>query len=117
MRRCWWTVWIWVAVMAVLLFSGYKFAMGMVRDLVSPYIIEEDQIGERSDNKIKEIVEKVEAKLNVRFNYEDLIFDYANDYAGKMMAESREERQFEAETYSIVEEYEDSDTETRDDTE
>ena len=43
-----------------------------------------------------------------------MIFDYANDYAGKMMEQSREERQFEAETYSIVEEYEDSDTETQD---
>ena len=116
MRRCWWTVWIWVAVMAVLLFSGYKFAMGMVRDLVSPYIIEEEQVGERSDNKIKEIMEKIEAKLGVRFDYESLIFDYANDYAGKMIAKSREERKFESETYSIVEEYADSDTDPQDET-
>ncbi len=117
MRRCWWTVWIEVAIVAVLLFFGYKYVTGMVQDLISPYLIEEDQVGERSDNLIKEIVEKVEAKLKVRIDYENLIFDYANDYAGKMMDQSREERQFESETYSIVEEYEDLDTETRDDTE
>ena len=103
--------------MAVLLFFGFKYVTGMVNDLISPYLIEEDQVGERSDNLIKEIVEKIEAKLNVRFDYENLIFDYANDYAGKMMEQSREERKFESETYSIIEEYEDSDTETRDDTE
>ena len=117
MRRCWWTVWIEVAIVAVLLFSGYKYVMGMVNDLISPYLIEEDQVGERSDNLIKEIVEKVEDKLNVRFDYENMIFDYANDYAEKMMEMSREERKFEKETYAIVEEYEDSDTEAQDDTE
>ncbi len=116
MRRCWWTVWIEVAIVAVLLFFGYKYVTGMVHDLVSPYLIEEEQVGERSDNMIKKIVEKIEDKLDVRFDYENMIFDYANDYAGKMMEQSREERQFEAETYSIVEEYADPDTETRDDT-
>ena len=112
MRRCWWTVWIEVAIVAVLLFFGYKYVTGMVDGLIAPYLIEEDQVGERSDNLIKEIVEKIEAKLDVRFDYENMIFDYA----GKMMEQSREERQFEAETYSIVEEYEDSDTETQDET-
>lgn len=116
MRRCWWTVWIEVAIVAVLLFFGYKYVTGMVDGLIAPYLIEEDQVGERSDNLIKEIVEKIEAKLDVRFDYENMIFDYANDYAGKMMEQSREERQFEAETYSIVEEYEDSDTENQDET-
>lgn len=113
MRRCWWTVWIEVALMAVLLFFGYKYVTGMVRDLVSPYLIEESEIGERSDNMIKQVVEKVEEKLDIRIDYENMIFDYANDYAGKMMEQSREERQFQTETYSIVEEYEDSDLETQ----
>lgn len=111
MRKYWWTVWIEVAVIAVLLFSGYKFAIGMVRDLVSPYLIEEHEVGERSDNMIKEIMEKVEEKLEVRIDYENLIFDYANDYAGRMMEESHEERQYQSETYSIVEEYDYRDTE------
>lgn len=117
MRRCWWTVWIEVAVMAVILIVAYHFVTGMVRDLVSPYIIEEEQVGERSDNMIKEIMESVEDKLNVRIDYENMIFDYANDYAGTMMDQSHEERQFQSETYSIVEEYEDSHTETQDETE
>ncbi len=103
--------------MAVLLFFGYKYVKGMVMDLVSPYLIEESEVGERSDNMIKQIVEKVEDKLGVRFDYENMIFDYANDYAGKMMEKSREERKFGEETYSIVEEYEDPDTGSQDETE
>ena len=108
MRKFWWIVLIEVAIMAVLLFCGYKYVTGMVRDLVSPYLIEEEEVGERSDNLIKQIVEKVEEKLEVRIDYENLIFDYANDYAGKMMEQSKEERNFKTETYSIVEEYEDA---------
>ncbi len=84
----------------------------MVQNLVSPYLIEEHEVGERSDNLIKEIVEKVEDKLGFRIDYENMIFDYANDYAGKMMEKSREERQYQEETYSIIEEYEDLDSET-----
>lgn len=109
MRQGWWTVWIKVAILALVLFSGYKYVTGMVQDLVSPYLIEEDEIGERSDNLIKKVVEKVEEKLKIRIDYENMIFDYANDYADKMMEQSQEERQFLTETYSIVEEYEDAD--------
>ena len=96
--------------MALLLFFGYQYVAGMVEDIVSPYVIEEDEVGERSDNLIKEIVEKVEDKLDLHFDYENLIFDYANDYADKMMQESKEERQFQTETFAIVEEYEDADS-------
>ncbi len=115
MRRCWWTVWIEVAIVAALLFFGYKYATGMVQDLVSPYLIEEHEVGERSDNLIKEIVEKVEEKFEFRIDYENLIFNYANDYAARMMEQSREERQYQTETYSIVEEYEELDPETETD--
>ena len=112
MRRCWWTVWIEVAIVAVLLFFGYKYVTGLVMETVSPYLIEEHEVGERSDNLIKEIVEKVEKKLEFRIDYENLIFDYANDYAGRMMEQSKAERQYQVETFSIIEEYEDADTET-----
>ena len=110
MRKFWWTVWIEVAVLAVLLFTGYKFAMGMVRDLVTPYLIEEEEVGERSDNIIRQIMEKVEEKLDVRIDYENMIFDYANDYANRMMEESHKERRYMEETYSVVEEYADPTT-------
>lgn len=116
MRQLWWTVWIKVAIVAVILFVGFKYVTGMVQDLITPYLIEEDEVGERSDNVIKQIVEKVEEKMGVRIDYENLIFDYANDYADKMMEQSKEERQFLEETYSIVEEYADADSDTQDET-
>ncbi len=115
MRRYWWTVWIEVAVLAAVLFVGYKIATRIVLDIVSPYLIEEHEVGQRSDNLIKQVMEQVEERLDVRIDYENLIFDYANDYAGRMMEESHEERQYEKESYSIVEEYEDLDTETETD--
>lgn len=108
MRKFWWFVWIEVAVVALVLFMGYKYVTGMVDELVAPYLIEEDQVGERSDNLIKQIVEKVEEKLEIRIDYENMIFDYANKYADTMMEQSQEERKFMEETYSIVEEYEDA---------
>ena len=115
MRQYWWTVWIKVAVVALLLFFGYRYVTGMVQDLVSPYLIEEEEVGERSDNLIKQVVEKVEEKFSFRIDYENLIFDYANDYAGRMMDESHEERQYQKETYTIIEEYEDLGSETETD--
>ena len=115
MRRCWWTVWIEVAIVAVLLFFGYKYVTGMVMDIVSPYLIEEHEVGERSDNLIKQMVEMVEEKFDFRVDYENLIFDYANDYAGEMMDQSKAERQYQVETFSVVEEYEDLNTETETD--
>ena len=83
MRRYWWTVWIKVAIVAVLLFFGYKYVTGMVMDVVSPYLIEEEEVGERSDNLIKQIVEKVGAAYLKEFpalqgKYSAHICDSAN---------------------------------------
>ena len=114
MRKNWWTVWIEVAVMAVILFFAYTFLTNTVEKFLSPYLIEEHEVGVRNDNMIKDIVEVVEEKLDVRIDYENMIFDYANGYAMDMMDQSEEERQFLAETYSIVEEYGDA-TETDED--
>ena len=41
---------------------------------------------------LKSIVEKIENKVGVYIDYESFIFDYANDYAQRMMEESRQER-------------------------
>ena len=97
-----------MAIVAVLLFSAYKFATGTVRELLSPYLIEENEVGERSDNMIKKIMEMVEDKLNIHIDYENMIFDYGNEYANKMMDQSREEREFVEETFHIVEEFDET---------
>ncbi|MBR4308520.1 MAG: hypothetical protein IKT58_02890 [Oscillospiraceae bacterium] len=107
MRKYWWTVWIEVGIMAVLLILMYNFAVGTVRQYLSPYIIEEEEVGERTDNAIKDIMEKVEDKMKIRVDYENMIFDYANEYAQNMMKQSHEERNMESETFSTVEETED----------
>ena len=41
---------------------------------------------------MKAIFEKVQNKLGFRFRYEDMIFDYANDFAQNMMEDSEAER-------------------------
>lgn len=118
MRRCWWTVWIEVGLMAVLLFFAYNFVSDQVRELFSPYLIEEDQIGDRTDNAIKELVEKAEEKLKIRIDYENMIFDYANKYAQTMMEQSHEERSVQSETIAVVEDtWETENTEETEDTE
>lgn len=92
MRRCWWTVWIEVAIVAVALFFAYQYAESKVEEFVSPYIIEEDEVGERNESIITDLVEKIEDKLKIRLDYENMIFDYANEYAKTMMEQSDEER-------------------------
>lgn len=115
MRRCWWTVWIEVAILAALLFLGFRFVSDQVQMLLDPYLIEEDEIGDRTDNVIKDLVEKAEEKLNIRIDYENMIFDYANGYAKTMMEQSHEERNMESETFAVVEETDDfQDTQSAD---
>ena len=97
MRRYWWTVWIKVAVLAVVLLIGYFAVKRYVYSYFEPYVIEdssaaeEPEVGEDSD-PVKAIFEKVEDKLGFRFRYEDMIFDYANDYAKDLMEDSVKER-------------------------
>ncbi len=96
MRRYWWFVWVKVAVLAVALFIAYRFVSSQVNDMLSPYLIDEpteavvEEDGE--PNPVDKLMGWVERKLDVQINYEDLIFDYANEYAQKMMEESDEER-------------------------
>lgn len=104
MRRCWWTVWIEVAIVAVVLFMAYSYVENKIDELVSPYLIEEDEIGERSDNLIAELVGKVEEKLGIRIDYENMIFDYANEYAQTMIEESAKERNAVSETEETAQE-------------
>ncbi len=92
MRRCWWTVWIEVAIVTVILVFAYQFVENKIEELVSPYLIEEDEVGERNESIITDLVEKLEDKLGIRLDYENMIFDYANEYAKTMMEQSEEER-------------------------
>lgn len=98
MRRCWWTVWIEVAIVAIILVFAYNYVENKIEELVSPYLIEEEEVGERNESVITDLVEMVEEKLGVRLDYENMIFDYANDYAKTMMEKSDEERSVTEET-------------------
>ena len=98
MRRCWWTVWIEVAIVALILVFAYNYVENKVEELVSPYLIEEDEVGERNESIITDLVEMVEEKLDIRLDYENMIFDYANEFASTMMEQSEEERTLTQET-------------------
>ncbi|MBQ6430978.1 MAG: hypothetical protein IJJ99_03770 [Oscillospiraceae bacterium] len=98
MRRYWWTVWIKVAVLAIVLLIGFFAAKKYVRGFFEPYLIEEEdtveeepEVAEDSD-PVKAIFGKVQDKLGFRFRYEDMIFDYANGFAKDMMEDSEAER-------------------------
>ena len=43
MTKYWWTVWIKVAIMAVVLIFAYNFISGIVLDLFDPYLLEEPE--------------------------------------------------------------------------
>lgn len=96
MRRFWWTVWIKVAILAAVLLVGFFAAKKYIYSFFEPYLIEESstveepEVAEDSD-PVKAIFEKVENKLGFRFRYEDMIFDYANDFAKDMMEDSEAE--------------------------
>ena len=99
MRRYWWTVWIKVAILAVVLLVGYFAVKRYVYSFFEPYVIEESSAAEEPEPEIAEgsdpvkaIFEKVEDKLGFRFRYEDMIFDYANGFAKDIMADSEAER-------------------------
>lgn len=99
MRRNWWFVWVEVAVLAIALLFAYRFATAKVDALLSPYLSDEDiavsteEIESEEDANIVDVVmSKVERFLGKKLNYEDLIFDFANDFAENMMHQSAEER-------------------------
>ena len=98
MRRYWWTVWIKVAVLAIILLIGYNYASNKIEDMVSPYLIEESQTAEEESsndktggNFVMDILGKIEERFDVRIDFENLIFDYANDYAMDMKEQSQAE--------------------------
>ena len=108
MRRLWWTVWIEVAIVAFLLYMGYDYARDKVQEYISPYLIEEDEVGERSDNIVTQLVELVEDKFDIRLNYEDMIFDYANEFALTLKEQSEEERKASTKPNNVIVETEDA---------
>ena len=95
MGRYWWTVWIKVTVLAVALFFAYRYAKGFVVDLFEPYLLEESSVAEtdtQDSDLVKQIFGKIEERFDVCIDYENMIFDYANEYAQTMMEQSVEER-------------------------
>ena len=97
MGKYWWTVWIKVAVLAAVLLGAYLYAKDYVTDMFEPYLLEEPAVTEPTDeteepNIVEKLVGKVESVVDVRINYEDMIFDYANGYAKQMMEDSQAER-------------------------
>ena len=99
MRRFWWTVWIKVAVVALLLIMGYRYASNKIEEIVSPYLIEETQTVEEdgSNNKtggnlVMDMLGKIEESFGVKIDFENLIFDFANDFAMDMKEQSEQER-------------------------
>ena len=97
MGKYWWTVWIKVAVLAAVLLGAYLYAKDYVTDMFEPYLLEEPAVTEPTDeteepNIVEKLVGKVEPVFDVRINYEDMIFDYANGYAKQMMEDSQAER-------------------------
>ena len=101
MRRFWWTVWIKVAVLAIILLIGYNYASNKIEDMVSPYLIEESQTaeeetadssGDKNGNLLTSILNKIEEVLEVKIDFENLIFDYANEYAMDLKEQSQNDR-------------------------
>ena len=104
MTKYWWTVWIKVAVMAVVLIFAYNLISGFVRDLFDPYLLDEavpetsvseqESDGEEPENAnpLITVVSKVEQVFGIEIDYENMLFDYANEYAQAMMEGSKEDR-------------------------
>ena len=94
MRRFWWTTWIKVAAVAAVLLVAFFFGKSKLDHILSPYESDgsPEQLTEDA-NIIDKTMYWVEKTLGKKLNYEDLIFDYANDYAQKMMTESKQSRE------------------------
>lgn len=97
MRKYWWTVWIKVAVIALVLVLAYQFASSKIEQMVSPYLIEEtqsasDEVLQDERNLVMKTLGKIEEFFNVKIDFESLIFDYANEYALGIIEQSKEER-------------------------
>lgn len=96
MHRTWWFTWVKVAALAIALFVVFHAGYGVLKGMLSPYLTEvaegEEPAAPEQSNLVTKIVEKAQNLFHVEINYEDLIFDYANEYAMRMMEESYEEQ-------------------------
>ncbi len=104
MHRHWWLVWVKVGVLALVLFLGFLFCLRKVNALVAPYLIHDPQptqstsesgsSGEGGDiiSKVTDLMSKV---FKADVDLENLIFDYANEYAHNMIDQSYAERTVE----------------------
>jgi len=101
MRKYWWTVWIKVAVLAIVLLLAYNFVSNKVQNMLDPYLLEteptqsvevEEPTEEPEGNLVMQLLGKVEDILGVKIDFENMIFGYANEYAQTMKAQSEQER-------------------------
>lgn len=103
MGRYWWTVWIKVAILAVVLLLAVQAVRGVVTDAIAPYLLdtpvveqpsteEPPEDGEVEDSDlVASIMGKVQGFLGVNIDYEQFIYDFANGYAQQMMEDSDNE--------------------------
>lgn len=89
--------------MTVVLILAYNFVSNQVEELFSPYLIEEEttepvlqepteEEEETEGNLVMDLLGKVEDAFGVKIDFENMIFDYANEYALEMKEQSEEER-------------------------
>ena len=64
-----------------------------MKDTVGPYLLEEprQEQNDEEEDMVQKLVGKVENTFGVQIDYENFIFDFANEYAQKMMEQSDEE--------------------------
>lgn len=111
MERFWWFTWVKVGILALVLILAVSFGYHKLVDLFEPYLLEEspettqteptettspdesdEESGETKKNPVELVSDFVQNTFKMQVDFESMIFDYANDYAQKMMEESEEER-------------------------
>ena len=77
---------------------AYNFVSGIVQETVEPYLLEEEAqteteapAEEADADIVKSLVGRVESVFGIRLDYENFIFEFANDYAQTMMEQSEAE--------------------------
>lgn len=110
MERFWWFTWVKVGVLALALTLAVSFGYHKLVDLFEPYLLEaspeptqteptqpatedpDEASEETKKNPVELVSDFVQNTFKMQVDFESMIFDYANDYAQKMMEESEEER-------------------------
>lgn len=103
MGRYWWTVWIKVAILAVVLLLAYQTVSGFVKESFAPYLLETPatdapaDTDEAVDGEIEDadlvavVMGQVQNLFGVNLDYESFIYDFANGFAQQMIEDSNAE--------------------------